>query len=318
MNSLIRSLRGLVFVQFLLLSANHVAGQAPVLTNAVLGGDGLFHFQVRTVVGQSYTIQTTTQLPDWTEVGTLLNVETNLVDLTDPRPVTSQGQMFYRIKVGVELSFRLHFLEYAEGGQFQGGFTPAVTFPIFLNSYSALLNAENDTTYDAATNVFFTGPAGSGLTNTPADPSNANTNNDHASYQSPYVSNPVAAPGGTWTVQYKGTNHTLNIPDPQAASRLVIPVPTASVSNNVLQSVSWIFKNASSGATLAGAPPFLSNIQVQIDGTMTGRIYDSHDLSATTTNHTLSSTVNWSEANGITMAYEDSLENQYVVSFRKQ
>jgi hypothetical protein len=115
----------------------------------------------------------------------------------------------------------------------------------------------------------------------------------------------------------QGTNETFNVTDPQAASRLVIPLPTASVSGDVLQSVSWVYKDATTGATLGGAPAYLTRIQLQIEGYVGGRIYDSPDHAPSSTSDILSSTVNWSNVSRFSMAYDDSLGNEYVVIFYK-
>ena len=309
-------LRLLCLTALLFFSSRHCLGQAPVFTNATVRNDGLFQVQLKTVVGQSYTIETSTNLPNWTSVGSFVNVTTNLLTLTDSqRPVINFSRMFYRARVGVSISFSFWFNEYAEAGNFQSGFTPVTSFPVSLNSYTANLAAQNDASPPSVTNVFFTGPAGSGLSNTQAD--NSWTNSNEADFGSPGVFSPAAAPGGTWTVRYKGTNETFNVTDPQAASRLVIPLPTASVSGDVLQSVSWVYKDATTGATLGGTPAYLTRIQLQIEGYVGGRIYDSPDHAPSSTSDILSSTVNWSNVSRFSMAYDDSLGNEYVVIFYK-
>ncbi|MBW8863351.1 MAG: hypothetical protein JF609_00195 [Verrucomicrobia bacterium] len=310
--------RYLYLLTLLVVSARNCPGQAPVFTNAAVV-NGLFQFQLKTVVGQSYTFETSTNLLTWTSVGSIANVTTNLLSLADSQhPVASYSRKFYRARVGVDITFSLNFHEYANAGNFGGGLTPVTSFPVFLNSYSADFAVQNDLNFPPATNVFFTGPAGSGLSNTPADPSSSNTNNSNeGDYQSPFVSSPAAAPGGTWTVAYKGTNLNFNITDPQAASRLVIPVPTASVLANVLQSVSWVYQDATTGATLGGAPAYVTSIQLQIEGYVGGRIYNSPNLMPAVTSHTLTSSVSWTNVSSFNLAYNDSLGNHYVVFFQK-
>jgi hypothetical protein len=190
-----------------------------------------------------------------------------------------------------------------------------VSFPVTLVGYSAFLDVENDLSFSPPASVLFTGPAGSGLSNTAADPGNSFVGSDYAGYQSPIVLSPTAAPGGAWVVNYRGTNRTFTVPDPQAASRLVIPVPTANVSDGLLQSVSWVYKNASTGATLGAPPAYLTWVQVQMEGSGGGRIYSSPELTPTTTSHTPSAPVNWPSIKMIQMAYNDTLGNHYVVSF---
>jgi hypothetical protein len=292
-------------------------GQAPVFTNAsVVGGN--FSVQILIASNQLYTVQTSTNLTGWSAVGSD-TATNNLITMVDPRGTAGFSRQYYRILLGSVASFSLQFLEFANAGSFNGNPTPNTTFPVRLNSYSAGLQVNDDTDYPAATNVFFTGPAGSGLTNGPGDPSNSSINSgreNSAFYQSSLIASPPAAPGGTWVVNYKGTNHTFTVTDPQAASRLVVPYPTLTVSGGVLQSVTWVYRDATTGATLSGAPAYVSNIQLQVYGNSSQpTIYTSPNLTPDTTSHTLSSPVNYSNISGIGLAYQDSLGNNYVVDY---
>jgi hypothetical protein len=289
-------------------------GQTPVLTNAAIVG-GNFQFQILITSNADYTIETSTNLTDWTVAGSDV-ATSNLITLVDERGIAGFNRQFYRILLGSFVSFKIGFLEFADAGSFGENLTPDTTFPVTLNSYSANFDVQSDTNFPAATNVFFTGPAGSGLTNSPANPDNSNTNGDQASYQSAFVTNPVFAPGGTWTVNYKGSNQTFSVSDPQAASRVVVPFPTVTVSGDVLQSVSWVYLDAATGDTLGGPPDYMSRIQLQIHGTnAASELYDSDNLTPDTTNNVITSTVNWSAVSGISMAYKDSLDNNYIISF---
>jgi hypothetical protein len=291
---------------------------APIFTNATIAG-GYFQGQLKVTPGMTYTVEVSTNLRDWTAVEVASSNGTNRLDLQDPRPLTGQSRMFYRAAVGnvMPVAFSFNFHEYANAGGFGSGYTPTMSYPVNLNSYTANLDVENDSNLPLATNVFFTGPAGSGITNQPADLNNSYTDTSSASYQTPFISSPSVAPGGTWVVNYRGTNQTFNVADPQASSRLVIPLPTVAVSGDVLQSVSWNYRDAGTGSVLSGAPAYVTDIQVQIDGSMVGRIYDSPLLTPGITAHTLPATVNWSNVDSLHMAYDDSLGNHYVVTFTK-
>jgi len=81
--------------------------------------------------------------------------------------------------------------------------------------------------------------------------------------------------------------------------------------------VNWVFKDAATGATVGGAPAYVTDIQVQIEGVVGGRIYESPELAPGVTHHTLTSSVNWSNVSTMHLAYDDSLGNHYVVSFSK-
>lgn len=308
-----------LFVCFLWLSAIAGFSQSPIITNAAIMG-GNFQFQVLITSNATFTIETSTNLTDWTAVGS--DVATNnLITLIDPRGTASFNRQFYRVLLGGinVASYSFSFLEFADAGNFGESFTPDTTFPVTLGSYSANFGVDGDTNYPAATNVFFTGPAGCGLTNSPADPDNSSTNTGHensANYQSQIVSNPTTAPGGAWTVNYKGSNQVFSVPDPQVTSRVVIPFPTVTVSDGILQSVSWVYRDSTNGDTLSSPPAYMTSIQLQVHGSsMENELYDSDQLTPATTNNVLTSTVNWADVSGISLAYQDSLGNNYNINF---
>ncbi|HOC56336.1 MAG TPA: hypothetical protein PKI20_12010 [Verrucomicrobiota bacterium] len=293
------------------------AADPPVFVNPMILPGGQVQVQLATVVGESYTIEVSTNLVTWEPVGSVPTVDTNLVTLVDEEPVTSSPCRFYRAKVGLTRTYGLWFNHYAQAGNFSGGLTPVVSYPISIAGYTAGFDVENDPPYPEASQVFFSGPSGSGLNNAAADPMNSWADEEGASYHSPVVSSPALAPGGDWTIQYKGSNYVFNMANPQAASRLVLPVPTFVLSNGFVQSVSWVYRAADTGAPLTAPPAFMTGIQVQIDGNG-GRIYDSpwSDYPAITS-HTLLEPILWSDVSGVNLAYDDSLDNHYVVFFRK-
>lgn len=290
----------------------------PIFTNGIVA-NGHFQGQLEVVPGMTYTIELSTNLQDWTPVNAVSSDKTNRLDLLDEQLVSGKSRLFYRAAVGnfMPASFDFNFHHFANAGSFGSSFTPTVSFPVALNSYSANFGVENDQALPAATNIYFTGPSGSGLSQTPADAATSYIGTDNAEYQSPFVSIPATAPGGNWTVNYKGTNYAFNAADPQAASRLVIPLPTASVIGGTLQSVSWNYKDASTGAVLGNAPAYMTWLQVQIEGFVGGRIYDSPEIAPSLTSHALTSSVAWTNVCAIHMAYDDSLGNHYVVTFAK-
>ena len=288
-------------------------GQAPVFTNAAIVS-GFFQTRILITSNAVFTIETSTNLTDWTAVDSM-TATNNLITLVDDRGPAA-GRQFYRLLLGALVSFNFGFIEFANAGSFGGSFTPATTFPVTISSYSATFGVNNDTNFPAATNVFFTGPGGSGLTNSPANPANSNTNGSKANYQSQFVTSPVIGPGGTWTVGYKGSNHIFNVTAAHGSGHLVVPYPTVTVSGGILQSVSWVFRDATTGSTMVRAPMYLAGIQVLVHGTSeAGELYDSDELTSDITNNILTTSVNWSAVSGISMAYQDLDENNYVISF---
>ncbi len=289
----------------------------PVFANATISG-GKFQGELRGAPGQTYTIEISPNLTDWMPVGLVSSDSSEVIPLQDDRPLTGSKSQFYRSVIGNTLrpSFDFNFLEFVNAGGFSGRFTPSVSFPVALNSYSARFSVQNEKSVPAATNVFFTGPAGSGLSNTAAEPLNSYVGFSEAGYQAPVISSPTIAPPGVWIVKYQGTNISFNMPDTLAASRVTVPFPTVTVNGDIVQQVTWVYRDAATGAVLAGPPAYVTDIQVEIDG-LPGRIYESPTLTPGTLAHTLTTSVSWSAVHMLHLAYDDSLGNRYVISFTK-
>jgi hypothetical protein len=142
--------------------------------------------------------------------------------------------------------------------------------------------------------VRFTGPSGSGLSSTPANPANSFLGDGQAFYQSPNVTTPSGPPGGAWSVLYRGTARTFSVPDPQSLARLVIPLPTVTFSGDRLVSVRWDYRDRPSGLSFGGPPAMMSRIRLQLQSGSGGpvlRMYDSPHLAPETTSHTLTQNV---------------------------
>lgn len=295
------------------LTAAAWAADQPLFTNLTLLPDQHLQIQLTTVPGQSYTIEFSTNLSTWLAVGSLENVQTNLLTLVDPEPVSANACRFYRVKVGSTPTFGIFFMHEIDGGSFAAAPTPIVSYPAPIRAYSVMFDVQNDAPYPDPSTVRFTGPAGSGLVDTPTGESDTS----RAWYQSPWISNPPTAPGGQWLIAYRGSYLPFNAPDPQAASRQVLPVPTVSVVGGMLQIVSWVYRAPDTGAPISTRPAFITSIQVQIQG-MDGRLYNSPEIEDPVINYqTVSPAVTWSTVTTVTMAYNDTLGNHYVTFFRK-
>jgi hypothetical protein len=290
-----------------------------VLTNQTLRPDGHAALEVRVPSNGVYTLEISQDLKKW-GYGFTVETTNGRIPIVSPEPITTMPRLFLRARVGRGLyaDFALHF--YAAPGSFGGTLTPVVNFPVSLNGYSADLNVDADGTYPDGTNVFFTGPAGSGVANAPSDQFGVDSEADWAWYQSPTVSSPIVPPPGIWSVHYKSTNLTFELPDAQVASHLTIPLPTVTVGGGVLQRVTWTYRNPTNGALLNGTPPHMVDIEVQCDGS-TGpgqwsRIYNSDELAAGVTSHDLTQPINWSTVTVLHLAYNDDLGNHYVISYQ--
>jgi hypothetical protein len=299
------------------LSLPAAAAERPAITNITILPNKQIQLDLVLEQGQSYIFEVSTDLTNWMEVGGLANVTTNRITVVDEDTTDRSSMRFYRMKIGRFQSFIFGLMHFARGGQFAGqALTPAVSYPLAYSDYSARFQAEGDAPYPAPADITFTGPVGSGLNATPANPDNSSFDDEGAWYQSPTLSTSSGAPAGTWTVNYRGTNITFST-DLIPLTRLVVPVPTVTLAGGTLQSVSWIYRDRSTGQSLSGAPSYVQSIQVQMEG-FNGRIYESpYNLDPAQTTHTLTSPVTWSDVNTINMAYDDAQGNHYVLFFTR-
>lgn len=232
------------------------------------------------------------------------------VDLT----AASGTANFVALVISPAVGF-LQFRHFIRPGDFGRALTPAVQFPVSIFNYSVTLTLTNGQV-QPATNVFFTGPPGSGLANTAADPNLSTVTGSSGFYSSPRVSVPSAAPGGTWDVKYGNLFNRFIMPDPQANSRIAVPIPTVSLSNGIVKSVSWIYKDAT-GATYGAPPPFMSSITLQVfdhDGLIT---YTSPAFLPSTNSHVLTQAISWPLVSTVRFVYRDTFNNVYPVIFSR-
>jgi len=290
----------------------------PVFTNVGLA-NGVLKGELIMVPGLTYTVETSTNLVDWEGVGVVGAGETNRLYFEEAADIMLMPHLFYRVALGVTMppSFSGFFMHFAQAGGFGSALTPTISYPVTLQGYVITFEVRDDVLFPEAATVQFTGPSGSGVVGVQANAMQTRVEDREATYYSPMIASAQGAPGGPWTVNYAGTNVVLNLPDPQAAARLVVPVPTVNVSGGVLQSVSWVYHNAATGAALSGPPLHLTGLQVQVEGLVGGRLYNSPTLQPGATTHSLNASVSWSNVGAVNMAYDDDLGNHYVVTFHK-
>jgi hypothetical protein len=207
---------------------------------------------------------------------------------------------------------------------------PTVTFPVTVSGWQARFKVdfdsplEGETTLPAPSTVLFTSPSGAVLDHVPANDEESDVGATSAAYGSPLVGplfgngSVKTPPGGAWTVSYKGSDRAFTAADPQAATRLVIPVPTATVDEDgVLTRITWVYRNATTGALLSAPPTFMSNIQgeLQHDGE-TG--YASGPLPSATRTIPVLGDVPWDCVSTVQMSYDDTLGNRYFVMFDRE
>ena len=206
---------------------------------------------------------------------------------------------------------RLELVFFFPGGSFGAGTNGTIPFPTHLNYYYALFNLED---VNFPTNVYFTGPSGSGLSNTASAVFGANFSGDSAWYSSPQIDIPPHPPGGIYAVNYKGETISFRLLDPESANRQVLLVPTATVStDNVLEHIRWTVRDMN-GNPIA-MPPSVTGIQIRIDG-MGGRIYEA-EVAPNETEHLVMGYVVWTNVSSIEMVYGDNAGNQYVAFWNR-
>ena len=214
----------------------------------------------------------------------------------------SVGMLFFRHRLGTV-------------GEFGTNATPAVPYPVSIKNYQAIFRVSNDTNPPADSAVLFTGPPGSGLTNTPADPTLGPVQDGtNVYFFSPTVRNPAIASGGLWTVVY-GTNlNYLQVPDPQASSRILVPVPTIQLSGNLLQRLTWSYHDQN-GNLLVGTPSFVTSNRVDLLD-QNGTPLDAEAFPASLSfNYPSTNMFPWFSVGFVRVDYYDNLTNQYYVGF---
>lgn len=272
--------------------------------------------QLAVNVGESYIFEVSTNMLHWRAVGGINNAPASTVTVVNEDTVDLAPGLFVRLKVGRYTQHSFGFMHFVEAGQFQStSLTPAVSLPVSFRDYSAWFEAEGDEPWPEVKTVSFSGPAGSSLVGVPA--SAEYSNSEEGWYMSPNVSATFGAPQGSWTVNYRGTNH-LFISNIDMLSHLVLPVPSVVISGGLLQSVSWVYRDRASGALLSSAPAYMKQIMVQVEGT-TGRLYDSPDGgSPALTSHVLLEPVVWSNVTAVSLAYDDEQSNHFVLFYQKR
>ena len=200
-------------------------------------------------------------------------------------------------------------------GGFGASLTPTVTYPVAIRNYRVIFHAFNETNPPSPNTVLFTGPAGSGLTNTPADSAfGAVRSGTDVFYSSVPVGNPAIAIGGGWLVVFRTNANNFSMPDPQALPRTVVAVPTLSLSNGVLDSLSWAYYD-SSGNPVGGIPFFASSSRIDLFD-KSGNVFDTKVFAAALAySYPPGSQYAWSSVGTLRMGFYDNLNNQYLAEF---
>ena len=226
------------------------------------------------------------------------------------------------LTAAAQTTFTFKFATRVPAGSFDFLNSPSIFPPVFPVGYAAAFRALFDSNFPDPSAVRFTGPTGSGLTGTPADP-NASDGDDTGSnftYRSPFRSG--IAPGGAWSVLYKGLSRVFNVPTFDANRSFVLIVPTVSLDTNKnLTQVSWYYAD-SNGNRLNGPPSFLGGLRLQIQMNGGGNSQpQSPDLPPTATGFNFPqagiSPPEWSQVTAVVFQYRDLLGNEYELVYEQ-
>src|SRR5579883_1916710 len=173
----------------------------------------------------------------------------------------------------------------------------------------------NDTNPPAVNTVFFTGPPGSGLTNSPADPAfGLVQDGTNVYYLSPAVRNPAIAQGGTWTVTYRNSQNLFSVPDPQVLSHMAIPVPTVTLTNGQIAAIRWTY-TTSTGSLWPGLPSFITQARIDLFDPSSNPLDSEVVPPASTFVYPAANQFAWQNIGAVRMGYYDALTNQYFFNF---
>jgi len=236
-------------------------------------------------------------------------------------------------------SFRLSVIYFIKPGNFHvPELSPSFDNTTLIEGYRLFLTVE-DNSYPET--VYFSGPGGSPLSNTPSE-SYLAFDNDSRVYATQYLYDllgsgsyiPVA---GVYTVKYGNETLTFNLPDQSYVnSNIVFPYPTVTLtSEGMLSKVDWVYRSPA-GVVNFDVQALVDNIMVQLEGTgprceaipNQNGTYGSGRLPAATTSHTLAcQDIRWGNTEPVPgseyiirlmMTYEDHFGASYVVMYEKE
>lgn len=234
--------------------------------------------------------------------------------------------------------FKLEVIYFIKPGRFQGSaLTPAYESYKLIEGYRLFLTVKDNSFTET---VYFTGPDGSPLNNTPSEGSMGS--DDHRLYNTPYLYDledtssyiPVA---GIYSIDIGGSTLTFNLPDQEYVKHNVVyPWPTLTLNGDgTMNKIDWVYQMPS-GTSNTDLYSLLREMQIQIEGTgnkcgssnqLDDRLYDSPWLTPGTVTHTLScQNIVWGSGgigpggqriDRVMMTYEDHYDASYVVMYER-
>jgi hypothetical protein len=196
---------------------------------------------------------------------------------------------------------------------FNGSYTPVIGSGLAIQYFNLSVVSDDGSDSGAVT---VTGPTGSGLTDAACSVTVSGSQVYYGVYSNLGSSpTPVPVPGDYVFTTSKGKTLTISVPDQSAAnSRIVVAVPTVTVTGGTINKIDWSYQAGNSGVTLSPSA-LIDTLIISIDH-QRSRVYDSPGLPSSTTSHTLTNqTIPWDSSIVLGMAYNDVFGNHYVVSF---
>ena len=190
-----------------------------------------------------------------------------------------------------------------------GTFTATPHFPVTLTQFRALVDIAVDTDFPAPSAVTLTGPSGSGAPAVELAQLAANA----VEYRGAWF--PGLASAGAWTIQYKGADFDFTLPDPDGPARLVVPVPTFTLTPAGLAQIAWTYHHPVTGAPLPALPAVLQSLRLQLLDPCGVVLHDAPALAPTTTSRVLSPAVAVARVAEVRFHYTDDRENTATVHY---
>lgn len=138
---------------------------------------------------------------------------------------------------------------------------PNVPAQIYVSSQSVHIPGTLETLPDF---VYFTGPAGSGLDNTPSGETNWPTL-AHVGYMPDSSEMPAIPPAGTYLIQYDDTTLVFNFDQSRAEDKLILAIPKIHLNeDDTIQKISWYFMSGDGSSTNIDPSALVPGIHIQV------------------------------------------------------
>lgn len=209
----------------------------------------------------------------------------------------------YRVKV-------TYFIN--AGNVDSNGQTTLKTGNDLLNGFKIFFDSKDTT---PPSQVFFTGPNGSGMSNLPDDGSPNLRTGGNNTYFSSFITSPKHPPSGDYSINYGGTNLSFTLSDQSNFTNSIVLAKPNFIfdSSNKLTKIEWSWKNPSGSNDDDLAKKVISEVKIQIDGN-SGRIFNSSELGSDINSSDIPN-IDKNQISAVYFAYDDVFGNHYVTQY---